>query len=122
MPTVYLVGEGHKQVFHREADCRHIVKPPPRGQRGELREVDLDDIRTQRPCRTCYPDAPRARFQKRFCPTCNKNQSRPCAHNGGIRVYYEVTYKTRTLYHEPGDVSLREKYVWPDRVRHYMSA
>lgn len=109
-------------MFHREADCFHITKKPPRGERGVLREVDLDEIRDQRPCLRCYPDAPRATFLRRYCPTCNTSQTRPCPHNGGIRVFYDVTYKTSTLYREAGETFTREKWVWPDRLRHYMSA
>jgi len=108
-------------VFHREADCYHITKKPPRGERGVPREVDLDEIRDQRPCLRCYPDAPRGKFIKRYCPDCNKSHPRPCPHNGGIRVLTEYVFRKETLYHEPGDVVMRERYVWPDRVRHYIS-
>jgi hypothetical protein len=122
MPMVYVIGEtGPRSVFHRDPECHHLTKPT-RGERGVLREVDLDEVHDRRPCRVCYPDAPRPTWFKRFCPECNTTRPAPCPHNGGVRVIMDHTFRKPTLYHEVGDVYSREKYVWPDRVRFYIPA
>jgi hypothetical protein len=45
--------------------------------------VDLEEVGA-RPCRICYPDAPRIEIKKVWCKRCKSK--RPCRHNGGVRV------------------------------------
>ena len=105
--------------FHRHAECYQLTKPPARGEPQELLAVDLRTVAKPVPCKSCYPDAPRPRVARRFCPKCNKHSARACAHNGGVPVVltYETTY--RSLLREPGDECSRVIYVWPDRARLY---
>ena len=45
--------------------------------------VDLNDVFV-RPCKTCYPDAPRVEIVKRYCEVCQSAYA--CEHNGGLLI------------------------------------
>jgi hypothetical protein len=97
MPTVWVRDDPkHRTRFHRAPDCRQLRKTPARGEHHELLAVDLDDVHV-RPCKTCYPDAPRIRIFKSYCPICDTKHA--CQHNGGV----EIT-----------DRRGRRYWVWPD--------
>ena len=98
MPVVWMrTSEKHRTRFHRTPDCTHLTRPPSRGEHQPLIAVDLEDVGV-RPCRICYPDAPRIEIKKVWCSTCKSK--RPCRHNGGVRV-------VRRGHGLP-------QYVWPD--------
>jgi hypothetical protein len=107
MPTVWMrVDASHRTRFHRSPDCRQLRKRPARGPGNEL--ITLEPLETgARPCRTCYPDAPRISIRKRYCSECDTRY--PCPHNGGV----EVT-----------DRGGRHYWVWPDSnsMPYYRSA
>lgn len=119
--SVFVLGEKEfsRRVFHKTKDCYKIKKIPPRGERQKLYEVEIDDLRFQTPCLVCYPDAPRARSSRRYCKTCNS--TRACAHNGGVPVPVERAWRKETVYHEVGETVTQTVYVWPEKVRHYIS-
>lgn len=115
MPTVFITGRGPKRKFHRTAECRELTKKTVTGVMSvELRELDLPT-----PCLRCYPDAPRAESFHMKCPV---HQSYfPCEHNGGVLAETPYVIHRRTICHEPGDVVIRTKYVWPEHARHYIT-
>ena len=82
--------------FHKHPDCRQLRKGPSRGTTNPLVQVPIDEA-DARPCRTCYPDAPKIIVFKRYCPICDSKW--PCEHNGGVRVIRR--------HGEP-------QWVWPD--------
>jgi hypothetical protein len=97
MPTVWIRSDPkHRTRFHRSPSCRQLRKGPARGKTRELLEVDLDEVHV-RPCKTCYPDAPRVSIRKIHCPLCDTRY--PCPHNGGVMV---VDHLGRNI------------WVWPD--------
>lgn len=106
-------------VFHRSQECSQLHKRPARGSAHPLQSIDLSEVNLRRPCKVCYPDAPRTKVARRFCPQCNTNSVRPCAHNGGVRV--TVAYQTKYvgLLRDPGDEVVRAIWVWPDRAHFY---
>jgi hypothetical protein len=122
MPVYVRGTENHRRVFHQDPDCRQLTKKPSRGEPQDLLEVEIADLRFQRPCLTCYPDAPRARAARRFCKKCNTNTARACRHNGGIKVLKEYTWKSSTVLHDAGETYVKVSYVWPDALRHYLSS
>lgn len=120
MPTVYVTENEHSnRRFHRDEDCRMLKFSWIKG----IHPVDLNDLRVPLPCKICYPDAPRIKVRRQACPICTKgNKVMPCAHNGGIPVIQEITWKRQSMLIEPGDTTVRTRYVWPDKLHHYMSA
>jgi len=107
-------------VFHKVEDCPQLTKAPARGTQKPLETVDLDLIALPKPCKTCYSDAPRGKFARRYCPLCNKNgRIRPCAHNGGVKVTIAQTTNYLSLLRDPGDEYTRAIWVWPDRAHRY---
>lgn len=106
-------------MFHRDKTCRQLTKAPARGVTNPITEHELADLVHPKPCKVCYSDAPRAKAARRFCPLCNKTQTRPCAHNGGVLV--TIAYKTNYvgLLRDPGDEVVTTKYVWPENVHRY---
>src|SRR5215831_4141023 len=82
--------------FHRTPDCRQLQKKPACGSPRELIEIDVSEVEV-RPCGTCYPDAPRMAYLKRWCTICESRH--PCEHNGGVLVI---------------DRGNRRFWVWPD--------
>lgn len=99
----------------------YLTKGVRGGQHRPTAAVELAELSLARPCKTCYPDAPRIKVVRRFCPICNTNCPQPCEHNGGVRV--TVSYKTSyiSLLRDPGQESLRVRWVWPDLVHFYDS-
>jgi len=119
-PTVFIrAGTQRRRKFHKDRGCKQLRKPPARGVARELLEVELSSLEFATPCKNCYPDAPRAKSWHRNCEICKSWM--PCEHNGGVPVYINYTHTKRTLFNEPGDVSPRLKYVWPENVRNYVS-
>lgn len=97
MPTVWLRDDPkHRTRFHRIPDCKQLRKKPAKGEPHDLISVDLNEIYV-RPCKTCYPDAPRVKIIKRYCKKCRSATA--CKHNGGI----QVTIRDG-----------RHRWVWPD--------
>ena len=116
MSTVYVTQHGAH--FHVSMSCRWITI----GQRAKrssapIHAVEISDIHGLSPCRSCYPDAPRARFLKRRCAECNT--AHPCAHNGGILVYTPRVWRKGSALLAPGTVTYRKRYVWPDVAHLY---
>lgn len=84
MPTVWMRDHPRRRGrFHRTPDCRQLRKPPALGEHYDLLELELSEIGV-RPCQTCYPDAPRVKMLKRYCPACASVY--PCEHNGGVQI------------------------------------
>lgn len=109
MPTVYVRADPKSRTrFHRDPTCWQLTKPPSRGDHNPLVEVDLEEC-YQRPCRWCYPDAPRIALVKRYCPICDAKHA--CEHNGGVLV----------LMPDDGYHGRSRRWVWPDnpRLRQY---
>lgn len=97
MPTVWIRDDPkHLRRFHRVSDCRQLRKGPARGKPHRLLAVDLSEVGV-RPCKTCYPDAPRISIRKAYCPVCDTKFA--CPHNGGIQII---------------DRAGRHFWVWPD--------
>ena len=89
MPTVWVRSDPKNRTrFHRSPACRQLTKGPARGDGHRLVAMDLDECGV-RPCKTCYPDVPRVKIRKPYCPTCQSPL--PCEHNGGVRVKRRVT-------------------------------
>jgi hypothetical protein len=82
--------------FHRTPTCRQLTKGPARGPGHELVALDLNEVGV-RPCKTCYPDAPRIEIRHAYCPTCMSAHA--CEHNGGVQII---------------DRQGRRYWVWPD--------
>ena len=123
MPTVYVTENEHSnRRFHRDEDCRMLKFSWIKG----IHPIDLNDLRVPLPCKICYPDAPRIKVRRQFCRICHPNEMRkkvvPCQHNGGIPVIQTITWKRQSMLIEPGDTTVRTRYVWPDKLHHYMSA
>lgn len=84
MPTVWMrVHEKHRNRFHRSPDCRQLRKRVSYGDPHQLIAVDLEEVFV-RPCRTCYPDAPKIVVFKAYCVICEARF--PCEHNGAVRI------------------------------------
>jgi len=84
MPTVWMRDDPkHRTRFHRSPDCKQLRKGPARGVDKPLVARDLNDVFV-RPCKTCYPDAPRIKIRKTYCPECDTVHA--CPHNGGVVV------------------------------------
>lgn len=97
MPTVWLRDDPKRRTrFHRSPDCSQLTRPPSRGDHHPLVARDLEDVFV-RPCKTCYPDAPRTKFRHAYCWTCESKYA--CEHNGGVLVL---------------DRAGRHYWVWPD--------
>ena len=108
MPTVWMrVDPLRRTRFHRSPECRQLRKGPARGPGLELVSLELSEAGV-RPCKTCYPDAPRIKIRKVYCRECESKM--PCAHNGGVLI-------TRRGHGEP-------QHVWPDsnQMPYYRSA
>lgn len=119
MPTVWIRAVDRPK-FHRSPDCRQITKPPSKGESHPVRAVELAEMTEHaRPCKTCYPDAPRIKTAHRFCRICNVEKPSPCAHNGGVLVKQIATTKYVGLLRDPGDTFLRERWIWPDQAYAY---
>ena len=119
MSTVYVTNVlTYRSVFHRTETCKFLWKKALRPSSG-YRAVELEEVSKLRPCRVCYPDAPRANFFHRYCHTCESRK--PCAHNGGVLVPGTRTAKRETLYHDVGDrITVTRMYVWPEEVHKYI--
>jgi hypothetical protein len=97
VPTVWMRDNPKKRSrFHRSPDCRQLRKAPAEGEHYPLLELDLEEVFV-RPCQTCYPDAPRIKIRKAYCPICDTGQA--CRHNGGVQII---------------DRQARAYWVWPD--------
>jgi hypothetical protein len=108
MPTVWMRENVKNQTrFHRTPYCRQLRKGPSRGTPHELIELDLNDV-AARPCKTCYPDAPRIKILKTYCTICESRIA--CEHNGGVLIHRRVTGWPQ--------------YIWPDsnQMPYYRSA
>ncbi len=82
----------------------------------ELQELDLAS-----PCLRCYPDAPRATSVHTRCMICSPKATRPCQHNGGVRVPMKRVRRKQTLFQEPGEEFYSFRYVWPESAHNYVS-
>ena len=97
MPTVWIRNDPKRRTrFHRIPDCKQLKKKPAIGEHYPLIAVDLDEVHV-RPCKTCYPDAPRVKIIKRYCTRCRSRTA--CKHNGGILITDRIG---------------RQLWVWPD--------
>jgi len=97
MPTVWLRDDPeHRTRFHRVPDCKQLRKKPAKGEPHDLISADLNEVFV-RPCKTCYPDAPRIKIIKRYCSICDTKA--PCEHNGGVLVIDRIG---------------RRHWTWPD--------
>jgi len=84
MPTVWMRRDpSFRTRFHRTKDCFQLTKGPARGPGLELVEVDISEVFV-RPCKTCYPDAPRLNLRHPYCHICDSPYA--CEHNGGVLV------------------------------------
>jgi len=84
MPTVWMRRDPkHRTRFHRHPDCYQLTKGPARGEGLQLIAVDLNEVYV-RPCKSCYPDAPRIPVRHPYCHDCRSPY--PCRHNGGVQV------------------------------------
>jgi hypothetical protein len=115
MPTVF-VRSVDRPRFHRNQDCRHLTKPPPKGTAHPVRTVELAELIGARPCLVCYPEAPRAKVVHRSCRICPSKTLKPCEHNGGVLVTVLSQTNYISLLRDPGDPLRMEKYVWPEQV------
>lgn len=98
MPLVWMRADPKKRTrFHQSPDCRQLTKPPARGEHHPLIACDLENVLV-RPCKTCYPDAPRTEVRHAYCRTCESRYA--CEHNGGVLIQRRVTGWPQ--------------YVWPD--------
>lgn len=118
MPTVF-VKSVDRPRFHRTEDCSQLTKSPPKGHSHSIRAVDITELTSARPCRFCYPRAPRSRALRRHCYICNPSNVRPCEHNGGVLVTMALTTHYVSTLRDPGDEHVVERYVWPDQVWMY---
>lgn len=97
MPTVWVRSDPKRETrFHRDPDCQQLRKKPAQGEGRPLLAMDLDEVGV-RPCRTCYPDAPKIQIWHRWCEICESKNA--CEHNGGVQVI---------------DRGFRRFWVWPD--------
>lgn len=97
MPTVWMRRDpSHRTRFHRHPGCFQLTKGPARGDGHELVAVDLNEVFV-RPCKTCYPDAPRTEVRHPWCHICHTPNA--CEHNGGVQIT---------------DRGGRRFWVWPD--------
>ncbi len=103
-----------RRKFHRSRDCRGL-------RRGEqtILEIDLNDRGVELPCLMCFPDAPRADSAHRYCYQCDTGKIRPCAHNGGVKVFMTRTHRKGSIYRDKGEVFTQERYVWPEHASKY---
>jgi hypothetical protein len=99
----------HGQHFHQDPSCRWLSST---FTTAPAHAVPVSSVDGLAPCRTCYPDAPRAKFTKLRCKQCRS--VRPCAHNGGVLVLVPVRWRKGTHLLPAGSVTLRRAYVWPD--------
>ena len=97
MPVVWVREDPKLETrFHRSPNCRQLRKRPRSGEPRPLVAMDLDDVGV-RPCRTCYPDAPRIEIRRTYCVICESMYA--CAHNGGVPIV---------------DRAGRSRWAWPD--------
>lgn len=97
MPAVWVRNDPKRRTrFHKSPDCKQLRKPPSNGQHYPLLVLDLNDVFV-RPCKTCYPDAPRIKVRRTYCSTCESTYA--CRHNGGVQIT---------------DRAGRRYWVWPD--------
>ena len=97
MPVVWIREDPKFDTrFHSSPDCKQLRKISATGHSRDLVARDLNDVHV-RPCKTCYPDAPRLDIIKRYCEECRSRYA--CEHNGGVYV---------TL------LDGRRRWVWPD--------
>lgn len=107
MPVVWMRDDPKRRTrFHRTPDCRQLRKKPSRGEPSHLVAADLEDVGV-RPCKTCYPDAPRTEVRHAYCSICESRYA--CEHNGGVLIT---------------DRRGRRFWVWPDtnQMPYYRSA
>jgi hypothetical protein len=123
MPIVYVKPSNpYRRRFHKSETCTQLTKGPANGEAREVHEIDLVDLEGASPCLRCYPDAPRAKSAHRYCYICDTGKIRPCEHNGGVLVYMTWTHRKGSLYRDPGDVFIQERYVWPEYASRYVLA
>jgi hypothetical protein len=95
---------------HDRPDCPALQ----RGQRFKKRPKqikirDLTTIRAPKPCKVCWPDAPRLKVRHHQCTECRFRRPMPCKHNGGVLVTLDEN-------------SARSAWVWPENAHHYTLA
>ncbi len=123
MTWVYVTGSNvYRRKFHASPECTQLTKGPATGSSRPVEKIDLGDLYPARPCKLCYPDAPVPRSAHRYCYTCDPGRTRPCEHNGGVRVFMTRVHRKGSLYRDPGEVFIQERYVWPERASHFVSA
>ena len=114
--TVY-VPKGSRGVrFHRSSDCIQLTC---RG--AETKQIELSALTVQQPCKTCFPDAPVARSAHRYCYVCDTGKTRPCEHNGGVRVPMTRTRRSRSPYMDKGETYIRYQWVWPEHAHFFLN-
>lgn len=122
MPTVYLTKTNpYRRRFHRTPDCGKLAKRPPIGQRQKVEAIELSELSGELPCLKCYPDAPRAVSAHRYCYVCDPGKTKPCEHNGGVKIYMIWTHHTETFLSERGDQYAVSRWVWPENAARYLT-
>jgi len=110
-------------TFHRSGSCRKLrAGIVSTGNVREPKEVDFDPERHRRPCRACFPSAPRPDIEnrsKRFrCACTSRARLTPCEHNGGVLVEIEMPGRWRSTptgpVWDPEASYTRRMYVWPE--------
>lgn len=117
---VYWTGSSNTSV-HLSADCLYLKGPQRLGK--PLRQVELADVKRPRLCINCFPNAPRIKVAHVRCRKCNKRQTLPCQHNGGVRVLVERDLQSPfyvNLQGQPGHY--QPKWVWPEHAHWYTLA
>lgn len=106
-------NESSRKIFHRETCHKLSIS-----EKTNVVEADLSDLVGYRPCYMCFPDTPRAKYFRQFCPECNSAKPYPCPHNGGVLI---TRYRTLNRKNAGGsDKPYPVRYwVWPDAVQRY---
>lgn len=114
--VVWVSAQGRH--FHATKDCWRVrAGQHAKSSTAPLRSLELKDLEGFSPCRTCYPDTPRVTTFHRFCS--EHGSARPCVHNGGVYVLIPRTWRRGSALNQPGDVTYRKAYVWPENAHWY---
>lgn len=130
MTTVYIttIRSAGNVKFHSNPDCLALRVNKTKIERSgnvvhptELEELPLS---LRKPCRRCYPDAPKIlEVNRQRCTICKQRNPLPCAHNGGVKVRVHRVGGMRSgpkgRYFDPERKVEVDRYVWPENAPLY---
>ena len=115
MTTLKLYSVRGSKTAHSSPDCVRLT-----GAMNHMFEYSIDDLNHRTLCKKCFPDRPKTiKTAHLICTLCEQNTPRPCAHNGGVRVYVREAFKAGRGTQTEDIPLYRRAWVWPENAWKY---